>query len=146
MNAADVQEHLQSGETFRAAVWVSRAAGHSAEMSRAEMSPWRFRRPPAARRDAPSSLATALEEHLDTVNDPRVLALTDRRLLVLAKRSGLFRRGSGPLRLRWECLRSSLTSATEQNGRLRLTFTDRSTATVLTPTAQVQPFLDVLAP
>jgi hypothetical protein len=153
---ARVREHLQPGETFRAAVWASRADGRtSVGMTRAEMSPFRFRRPvpdgPGARRGvngSPRSLAVGLDEHVSIVTDPRVLALTDRRLMVLAKRPGSWRdrlrRASGPvppLRLRWECPRSELASATEQAGRLRLTFVDGSSVTLLTPSAQVQPFL-----
>jgi hypothetical protein len=153
---ARVREHLQPGETFRAAVWASRAEGRrSARVTRSEMSPFRFRRPvpdtPGARRGvhgSPHSLAVGLAEHIRTVADPRVLALTDRRLMVLSKRLGswrdLLRPASGPLpplRLRWECSRADLASATEQAGRLRLTFTDGSAVTLLTPSARVQPFL-----
>jgi hypothetical protein len=153
---ARVQEHLQPGETFRAAVWASRADERSpVGMTRAEMSPFRFRRPvrerPAVRRgvhDSPPSLAVGLGEHIRNVTDPRVLALTDRRLMVLSTHLGswrdLLRPGSGPLsplRLRWECPRADLASATERAGRLRLTFTDGSAVTLLTPSAQVQPFL-----
>jgi hypothetical protein len=149
-----VAEHLQPGEEFRAAVWASRADGRtSISVSRADMSPFRlrFRRPepdgPGARRGvqgAPSSLAVGLDEHIRIVTHPRVLALTDRRLLVLSKRRALFRPASGPvppLRLLWECPRPALASATEKGGRLRLTFTDRSAVTLLTPSARVQPFL-----
>jgi hypothetical protein len=153
---ARVRPHLRPGETFRAAVWVSRTDERSpAGLTRAEMSPFRFRRPvpegPGARRGvqgAPGSLAVGLDEHIRLVTDPRVLALTDRRLLVLSKRLGswrdLFRPASGPppvLRLRWECPRAELATATEQAGRLRLTFTDGSAVTLLTPSARVQPFL-----
>ncbi|SNY66016.1 hypothetical protein SAMN05421748_12938 [Paractinoplanes atraurantiacus] len=147
-----VREHLQAGETFRAAVWASRADGRTVVgMTRAEMSPWRFRRPAAEKRGvngAPRSLAVGLDEHLRTVNDPRVLALTDQRLLVLSQRTGLFRRPSSSdqaLRLRWECPRTKLASATEKAGRLRLDFTDGSSVTLLTPTAEVQPFLTAAA-
>jgi hypothetical protein len=153
---ARVREHLQPGETFRAAVWVSRADERSpAGLTRAEMSPFRFRRPvpdaPGARRGVnggPRSLAVGLDQHVRIVTDPRVLARTDRRLMVLSKRLGswrdLFRPASGPvpsLRLRWECRRADLVSATEQAGNLRLTFTDGSAVTLLTPAAGVQPFL-----
>jgi hypothetical protein len=153
---ARVREYLQPGETFRAAVWVSRADERSpAGLTRAEMSPLRFRRPvpdgPGVRRGvngAPRSLAVGLDEHIRIVTEPRVLALTDRRLMVLSKRLGswrdLFRPSSGPvppLRLRWVCPRADLLSATERAGRLRLTFTDGSAVTLLTPTAGVQPFL-----
>ncbi len=150
---AQVREHLQPGETFRAAVWVSRADGRaSAGLTRAEMSPFRFRRPvpdaPGARRGVdggPGSLAVGLDQHIRIVTDPRVLALTDRRLLVLARRPGswrrLFRPDPGSLRVCWECPRADLASSTEQAGRLRLTFTDGSGVTLLTPTARVQPFL-----
>lgn len=153
---ARVREHLQPGETFRAAIWVSRADGHSTVgLTRREMSPFRFRRRvpdgPGARRGVdgpPSSLAVGLDQHIRTVTDPRVLALTDRRLLVLSKRHNswrdMFRPASGPLphlRPRWECPRESLASTTEQAGRLRLSFTDRSGVTLLTPAADVGPFL-----
>jgi hypothetical protein len=153
---ARVLEHLQPGETFRAAVWASRAdARASVGMSRKEMSPFRFRRPvpevAGARRGvngAPSSRAVGLDQQISIVTDPRVLALTDRRLMVLSKRVGswrdIFRQGSGsvsPLRVRWECPRADLASATEQDGRLRLTFTDGSSVTLLTPSAHVKPFL-----
>jgi hypothetical protein len=97
---------------------------------------------------SPHSLAVGLDEHIRIVTDPRVLALTDRRLMVLSKRLGswrdLLRPASGPLpplRLRWECPRADLASATEEAGRLRLTFTDGSAVTLLTPSARVQPFL-----
>ncbi|MET0418844.1 MAG: hypothetical protein ABW022_22745 [Actinoplanes sp.] len=153
---ARVREHLQPGEAFRAAIWASRADGRtSAGMSRAEVSPFRFRRPepdgPGARRGvdgAPGSRAVGLDEHIRIVTAPRVLALTDRRLLVLAKSRGSWRDrlrpatgGLPPLDLRWECPRADLASATEKAGRLRLTFTDGSGVTLLTPAAHVQPFL-----
>jgi hypothetical protein len=153
---ARVREHLQPGETFRAAVWVSRADGRSpVRLTRGEMSPFRFRRPvqvgAGARRGvhgSPRSLAVGLDEHIRIVTDPRVLALTDRRLMVLSKRLGSWRNllrpatsPLPPLRLHWECPRAELASATEQGGRLRLAFTDGSTVTLLTPSAGVQPFL-----
>jgi hypothetical protein len=56
----------------------------------------------------------------------------------------MLRTASGPqpvLILRWECPRAELATATEQAGRLRLTFTDGSAVTLLTPSARVQPFL-----
>jgi hypothetical protein len=140
---ARVREHLHPGETLRAAVWVSRA---SAPVTRAEMSPFRFRRivrdRPGDRRGvhgSPRSLAVGLDEHIRTVTDPRVLARTDRRVLVLAK--PLFRAASGPLRLRWECPAADLAKATAPGGRLRLDFTDGSAVTLLTPAAHVQAFL-----
>jgi hypothetical protein len=153
-----VRERLDPGETFRAVVLVSRADGRmSVPVTRAEMSPFRvrFRRPvsegPGARRGvhgSPHSLAVGLDEHIRNVTDPRLLALSDRRLLVLSKRLGpwrdLFRPASSPvppLRLLWECPRQNLASATESAGRLRLSFTDGSTVAMLTPTAGVQPFL-----
>ncbi len=148
-----VREHLQPGEPFRAAVWVSRADGRApVQVTRAEMSPFRFRKATpevrSAVRGAPTSRAAGLDEHMRTVTNPRVLALTDRRLLVLAKRSRPWRErlkpvapGLPPLRLRWECPRTDLASATEEAGRLSLTFTDGSAVTLLTPTAHVQPFL-----
>ncbi|MFF5084557.1 hypothetical protein ACFY36_46585 [Actinoplanes sp. NPDC000266] len=146
---AGVQEHLQPGEAFRAAVWVSRADGRTVVgMTRAEMSPWRFRRPVQERRGlngAPRSLAAGLDEHIRTVNDPRVLALTDQRLIVLSQRGGLFRRaadGAQSLRPRWECPRAKLAKVTEKDGRLRLDFADGSSITLLTPAAQVTPFLE----
>jgi hypothetical protein len=153
---ARVREHLQPGETFRAVVWASRADERSSvPVTRTEMSPFRFRRPvPDGRggrrgvHGSPHSLAVGLDEHIRIVTDPRVLALTDRRLMVLSKRLGswrdLLRPASGPLpplRLRWECPRADLASATEEAGRLRLTFTDGSAVTLLTPSARVQPFL-----
>ena len=154
---ARVRECLLPGETYRAAVWVSRPDAHApAGLTRAEMSPFRFRRPvpdgPGARRGvngAPRSLAVGLDRHIRIVTDPRILAVTDRRLLVFSRRlrswRDLFRPASAgplpPLRLRWECPRAALASATEQGGRLRLTFTDGSAVTLLTPVARVQPFL-----
>jgi hypothetical protein len=150
---ARVREHLQTGETFRAAVWASRPDERSStRMTRAEMpSLFRFGRPVSARRGVPGpppSLAAALGKHIRVVTDPRVLAVTDRRLMVLSKSLGswrdLLRPASGPLpplRLRWECPRADLVSATEKSGRLRLTFTDGSTVTLLTPSRHVQPFL-----
>jgi hypothetical protein len=155
---ARVREHLQPGETFRAAVWVSRTDQRSAAgMTRAEMSPFRvrFRRPepdgPGARRGvfgSPRSRAVGLDEHIRLVTDPRILALTDRRLLVLSQRFGSWRgllrpasAGLPPLHLRWECARADLASATEKAGRLRLTFTDGSSVTLLTPSTGAQPFL-----
>jgi hypothetical protein len=153
-----VREHLSTGETFRAAVWVSRADERAAAgLTRAEMSPWRirFRRPGSdvagARlgiHGSPTSRAVGLDEHIRLVTNPRVLALTDRRLLVLSKRLGswrdLLRPASAPLpslRLLWECPRTDLASTTEKAGRLRLTFTDGSGITLLTPSAGIQPFL-----
>lgn len=146
---ARVREHLQPGEDFRAAVWASRADGRAAgNLTRAEMSPFRFRRPVRddTRRDlrgAPASQAAGLDEHLRNVTEPRLLALTDRRLLVLAQGRRLFRRASGGARLSWECPRADLASAeaTEQAGRLRLTFTDGSGITLLTPASGIEPFL-----
>jgi hypothetical protein len=149
---ARVREHLQPGEIFRAAVWASRADGRSSVgMSRAEMSPFRFRRRvpdgPGARRGvdgSPRSLAVGLDLHIRNVTDPRVLALTDRRLMLLSQRRGFLRSASGPLthlRLLWECPRAELVSATEQSGRMRLTFTDGSGVTLLTPSAAAQAFL-----
>jgi hypothetical protein len=153
-----VRQHLHSGETLRAVVLASRPDGRtSAGMTRAEMSPFRlrFRRPepdgPGARpgvQGSPRSLAVGLDEHIRIVTHPRVLALTDRRLLVLSKRPrswrGLLDRSSEPappLRLLWECAREDLASAAERAGRLRLTFTDGSAVTLLTPAAGIQPFL-----
>jgi hypothetical protein len=46
-----------------------------------------------------------------------------------------------PLYLRWQCPGADLASATEKAGRLRLTFTDGSAVTLLTPSADVRPFL-----
>jgi hypothetical protein len=143
---ARVREHLQPGETYRAAVWVSRADERSStRMTSAEMpSLFRFRRPVPKRRGVPGpprTLAAGLEEHIRVVTDPRILALTDRRLLVLSRRLGSRRDALPPLRLRWECPRADLASATERGGRLRLTFTDGSAATLLTPSLHVQPFL-----
>ena len=148
--SAQVREHLRSGETLRAAIWVSRADDRTRiGLSRAEMSPFRFRRlGPQARRDlqgSPLDLAAGLHDHLRIVTEPRVLARTDQRLMVLSKRSwrDLFgpAAGSGPLRPRWECPSAELASATVRDGRLRLAFTDGSAVTVLTPIAGVQPFL-----
>lgn len=144
---ARVREHLQPGESLRAAAWVSRPDGRaSVPVTRAEMSPFRFRKMvhdgPGARRGvhgSPRSLAVGLDEHIRTVTDPRVLARTDRRILVLSK--PLFRAASGPLRLRWECPGATLVKATEQGGRLRLDFTDGSAVTLLTPAAHIQDFL-----
>jgi hypothetical protein len=150
---ARVREHLEPGEEFRAAVWVSRADSRAkVGLTRAEMSPFRFQRPvPAARRGAqgaPRSLAVGLDEHIRIVTDPRVLALSDRRLLVLSRRLGswrdLLRRPADPappLRPRWQCPRAELASATEQSGRLRLTFTDGTAVTLLTPASRIQSFL-----
>ncbi|MFL6117981.1 MAG: hypothetical protein ACJ786_42495 [Catenulispora sp.] len=153
-----VGELLHPGEAFRAVVLVSRAdARTSVPLTRAEMSPFRVRvrRPPSqgpgARRGvqgSPNSLAVGLDEHIRNVTDPRLLALTDRRLLVLSKRLGpwrdLFRPASSPvppLRLLWECPREHLAAAAERAGRLRLTFSDGSSVALLTPSAGVQPFL-----
>lgn len=151
-----VREHLHPGETFRAAVWVSRADGRSpAGLTRADMSPFRFRRPvpegPGARRGVngrPDSRAVGLDRHIRLVTDPRVLALTDRRLLVLSQRLGswrdLFRPPARPpaaLFPRWECPRADLAATSARDGRLRLVFTDGSSVTLLTPAADVQPFL-----
>ncbi|GAA0471153.1 hypothetical protein Ade02nite_34480 [Paractinoplanes deccanensis] len=142
---AAVREHLQPGETFRAAVWAGRAdEGTSAGMTRAELSPFRFRSVNPKRRGyqpKARTVAAGLDEHMRNVTDPRVLALTDRRLLVLAKKLALFGGPAPALRLRWECARTELTSATEQGGRLRLAFRDGSTLTLLTPSDRVQPFL-----
>ncbi|MGX6607307.1 hypothetical protein ACWKSP_35050 [Micromonosporaceae bacterium Da 78-11] len=153
---ARVREHLQPGETFRAAVWASRPdAGAPAGVTRAEISPFRIRRRtprvaggPRGVHGSPRSLAVGLGEHLRIVTEPRVLALTDRRLLVLSRRPGswrtLLRPTAGPvpsLRLRWECARADLASATGPGGRLRLDFTDGSAATLLTPAAQLRTFL-----
>ncbi|MBL7254150.1 hypothetical protein [Paractinoplanes lichenicola] len=144
-----VREHLKPDETLRAAVWASRADGLTAAgLSKAELSPFRFRRPvpnrPGDRRGVhgiPTSLAVGLDEHIRTVSDPRVLALTDQRLLVLAKQKTWFR-PSTPLRLRWECPRTELKSSAGQgNGRLRLDFADGSAVTLITPAAGLRSFL-----
>jgi hypothetical protein len=139
-----VRDHLQPGETFRAAVWASRADEHTAvDLSRAAMSPFRFRRRERGGwfQAEAGTLAAGLEEHIRIVTDPRILAATDRRLLVLSKRSG-FPAGRPGLRPRWECPRASLASATAKDGRLTLTFADGSAVTLLTPAAEIQPFLD----
>ncbi len=150
-----VREHLEPGETFRAAIWVSRADQRaSVGMTRAEMSPFRFRlrrSAPDARRGvfgSPRSLAIGLDEHIRTVTDPRILARTDRRLMVLAERLGgwrdLLRPASAalpPLSRRWECAAADLASATEKAGRLNLIFTDGSSITLLTPSAGARAFL-----
>lgn len=151
---ARVREHLQPGETFRAAVWVSRTDERSpVGMTRAEMSPFRFRLRrsdpggPGARRGAfgsPHSFAVGLDEHVRLVTHPRILTRTDRRLLLLSERRGLLRPASATLprlRLLWECSGAELVSATEKAGRLRLTFADGSTVNLLTPSAGVRPFL-----
>lgn len=145
-----LNEHLQPGETLRAAVWVSRVDGRTAVgMTRAEMSPFRmrFRRPepdgPGARRGvngAPKSLAVGLDQHIRIVTHPRLLALTDRRLLVLSRRR--FFAKSADLRLLWECPREKLASSAERGGLLRLLFTDKSQVDLLTPAAGLQSFLD----
>jgi hypothetical protein len=149
---AGVQAHLSPGETLRAAIWVSRADGRTkVPMTRSEMSPFRirFRRleadRPGDRRGVngrPDSLAVRLDGHIRTVAEPRVLALTDRRLLLLSRPGRLFRSPGDQRQLRWECPRADLTSATATGGRLRLTFRDGSGVTLLTPAAAVQPFLD----
>lgn len=154
-----VEGHLHPGEVFRVAVPVSRPDGRtSVAMTRAEMSPFRlrFRRPepdgPGARRGvqgSPRSLAVGLDEHIRIVTHPRVLALTDRRLLVLAKRRQLLRpasQGVPPLRLLWECARTEIASATERAGRLRLSFADGSAVTLLAPAAGIGPFVTAVAP
>ena len=78
---AGVREHLPPGETFRAAIWASRADGSPAGLTRAEMSPFRFRRPvpdsPGARRGVdgvPGSLAVGLDRHIRIVgeSEPRL--------------------------------------------------------------------------
>ncbi|MEU4561902.1 hypothetical protein AB0F72_26255 [Actinoplanes sp. NPDC023936] len=134
-----VRAQLQPGELFRAAVWVSRADDQAPmEITRAELSPLRYRpRPRDMPYRPPVELAAGLAEHVRLVSEPRVLAVTDRRLLVLSKRVL-----SSSLRVRWECRRDRLTGAAEQGGRLRLDFADGSTLTLLTPSAQVRPFLD----
>lgn len=149
-----VREHLQVGEAFRAAVWVSRRDERaSVGMTRAEMSPFRlgFRRPKLERRGvfgSPGSFAVGLDEHVRLVTDPRVLALTDRRLMVLSERFGSLRgllrpasRALPSLHLDWECPRADLVSATEKAGHLRLTFTDKSVVTLITPSAGARSFL-----
>ncbi|MGK5682979.1 hypothetical protein [Actinoplanes sp. URMC 104] len=148
---ARVQEHLQPGETFRAAVWAGRAEGHPpSPITRADISLIRLRRrDPGPRRGVagpPRSRAVTLDEHIRTVNDPRIVALTDRRLLVLAQRLTSWRAllnptPDSPLRLRWECPRAELAATAEKSGRLTLTFTDGSSITVLTPSAAARPFL-----
>lgn len=150
-----VEGLLDPGEAFRAVVLVSRADPRtSVPLTRAEMSPFRlrFRRPVSAgaggRRGVqgrPESLAAGLDVHIRNVSDPRLLALTDRRLLVLSKRRPWWSRPGPPLRLLWECPRTNFASGTERDGRLRLAFTDRSAVTLLTPSAGVRPFLAALA-
>ncbi|MBM2614992.1 hypothetical protein JIG36_05395 [Actinoplanes sp. LDG1-06] len=157
---AQVRENLRPGETFRAAVWASRADGRTlADLTKADLSPWRFRRPSSAvpenRRGLhgrPRSRAVAMDEHIRIVTDPRLLAVTDQRLMVLAKRRGgwrdVFRSSTGEataLSVRWECPREEVASATEQDGRLRLDFTDGSAVTLLTPSAESRPFLAALS-
>lgn len=146
-----VRDLLPPGETVRAVIPVSRADPRaSVPLTRAEMSPFRFRRP-ADRHGAPGrpgSLAAGLAEHIRNVTDPRLLVRTDRRLLVLSRRRRSWRilvrpdERPGPRwRLRWECPGENLTAATERAGRLRLTFRDGSSVTLLTPSAGVRPFL-----
>ncbi len=144
---ARVREHLRPGEEFRAAVWVSKADGRTATgMTRAEMSPFRFRRPVSTgSTGSRRTLAEGLSEHVRLVTDPRILALTDQRLMLLSRRLGswrhLLRRSSGPLRPRWECERPALASVTEREGRLRVAFTDGSTILLLTPAGELPAFL-----
>ncbi|GAB2618568.1 hypothetical protein Aab01nite_32360 [Paractinoplanes abujensis] len=149
---ARVQAHLGSGETLRAAVWVSRAdGGTAAGTTRSELNPFRFRRPvpdrPGDRRGVhgvPGSLAVGLDQHIRIVTDPRVLALTDQRLLVLAEQKVWFRPATR-LQVRWQCPRTDLKSATGQgNGRLRLDFTDGSAVTLLSPVTSLRSFLEAL--
>ncbi|MFI6074272.1 hypothetical protein ACIA5C_22185 [Actinoplanes sp. NPDC051343] len=149
-----VRDHLRPGETLGAVTLASRADERtSVGVTRAEMSPFRFRfrRPESegagGRRGvqgSPSSLAVGLDQHIRIVTDPRVLARTDRRLLVLARRRGLFRPAADPvppLSLLWECPREALASASERAGRLRLAFTDGSAITLLTPATGLHSFL-----
>jgi hypothetical protein len=148
-------DHLQPGETLTAAIWVSRPNGHQlTRITRSELTPWRIRRRAPEQRPGlngrPQSHAVALDEHVRTVNDPRILARTDRRLLLLSQggidswRDLLPRRADHPasaLRLRWEGPIADLARATEQAGTLQLNFTDGSTITLLTPSAHAEPFL-----
>jgi hypothetical protein len=141
-----VREHLRPGEVPHAAIWASRADRQEPiPLTRAAMSPFRFRRRERGGHSAaegdPRGLAVGLEQHLRLVTEPRLLARTDQRLLVLAERRTLFGGRGSALRLRWECPAGSLASAADQDGRLRLTFTDGSALTLLTPAAQLQPFL-----
>ncbi len=146
---ARVRDHLQPGETLHAAAWVSRPDDQAPiTLTRAELSPLRFRRRVPDRPGPQRTLAAGLEQHLRLVTEPRVLARTDRRLLVLSRspQSWLdrFRAGSGPLTAlhpRWECPRANLNSATDRAGRLRLIFTDGSVAELLIPAASLGPFL-----
>ena len=84
---AQVREHLRPGETFRAAIWASRSDDRApGGLTRAEMSPFQFRRTtPGVRsgiQGSPRSLAGELNGHIRIVTEPRVPALTDRRLVV----------------------------------------------------------------
>ncbi|WP_433832754.1 hypothetical protein ACQP2E_16945 [Actinoplanes sp. CA-015351] len=137
-----VREHLRPGEDLRAAIWVSRAEDRTPmRLTWSELSPLRFRRRgrgPGFREDvqgAAHSLAVGLDAHIRLVTEPRVLALTGSRLMVLSRRSA-------SLRPRWECPRTDLDAATEEKpGRLRLIFSDASSVTLLTPAAHIQEFL-----
>ncbi|MEU4690903.1 hypothetical protein [Actinoplanes sp. NPDC023714] len=136
MNSEWVRAHLRDGEGFQAAVWVSRAEENTTfELTRAAVSPFRFRRRQRDFVRTPEGLAFDLEAHVRLVSEPRILALTDRRLMVLARRFGKWRP-------RWECPREKLATASERGGRLTLSFADGSSVTLLTPTARVKPFLD----
>ncbi|MBU2669292.1 hypothetical protein KOI35_37850 [Actinoplanes bogorensis] len=149
-----VREHLGDGERFLAAVWVSRADAQTlAGMTKSDLSPWRFRRPktigPATRRGVhgtPRSLAYRLDEHIRNVTEPRLLAVTDRRLVLLAKGLGswreLFRPRTGAASLRWEAPRAQLAKAGDNDGRLRLDFGDGSAVSLLTPATGLRSFLD----
>lgn len=148
-----VREHLRPGEEFRAVVWVSKENGSvPTRMTRAELSPFRFRRRTPAERlaaDGPRrTLAERLGGHVRLVTEPRVLALTDRRVILLSRARGSWRDllrpaagPLGPLRPRWECARPSLKSVTGADGRLWLRFTDGSKILLLTPQTGIESFL-----
>lgn len=182
-----VQEQLQPGETFVAAVWVSRATNRPSarEIARKELNARRLLEGVAAeavgiddpgtgpetytgsRRGIlegdPSSLAAQLDQQVPTPTEPRVLAITSHRVVALAKAAGEQRprsrlaamaKGIGdivrnqpnaeplpPLVPLWECPRPALAAASEQAGRMRVSFSDGSALVVVTPAALAPPFI-----
>ncbi|BCJ47840.1 hypothetical protein GCM10010168_21990 [Actinoplanes ianthinogenes] len=120
-----VGEHLDEGETLRAAVWIARDSGLPL-ISR--ITPWKGAATPRKQLDG---TAAELDRHLPDHTAAAALALTEARLLLMLD--------GPPLAPVWQCPRAALATATatDPEGQLTLHFTDGSRVTVVAPFAHL---------